>query len=202
MHTAAYEYRTKLSKILIDRFQEEFIEKVGVKPSIYVPMLRHGSRTRALALRDLRDEIDTFIEQDGRNPKTIASKFRYKNLLELRMIFCFIARRMGYSLKAIGAQLDGRDHTTILHTLTSFENLIHTDDRFRDLCDIVLTHLQLENIDGTTFICPPQQKGHNAKSVLGTMALPEQSSVHIKYHRTGPANFETFEAGRCLQQAL
>jgi hypothetical protein len=48
---------------------------------------------------------------------------------------------MKYSLKTIGMHIGKRNHTTVMHALNTFENLIQTSEGFREKYDAVLKHV-------------------------------------------------------------
>lgn len=61
--------------------------------------------------------------------KDMASKSRKKEIVTARFMYCVYARALtGLSLKSIGLNLGGRDHTTVLNALQTVKDLLDTRD--------------------------------------------------------------------------
>jgi len=69
-----------------------------------------------------------------------------------RNIFIYLIRKnFGYSLKQIGRKVGGRDHSTILHSLDTFENDYKTNDKFKQLADSIIAEAKLNRIISRKF---------------------------------------------------
>ena len=53
-----------------------------------------------------------------------------------------MARSMRYNLEAIGDFLGNRDHTTIIHNINTFNNLIETNEPFRTKYFTILNYIR------------------------------------------------------------
>ena len=54
-----------------------------------------------------------------------------KGSIDGRCIFSYIAKEMDYTLAEMGRHMGNRDHTTVRHTLTTFHNMIDTQEGFK-----------------------------------------------------------------------
>lgn len=68
------------------------------------------------------EKIFKFVEKEtGVHRDAFKNKGRNKEGLFPRGLYVSIARRLRFSFPAIGKMLDGRDHTTIIHTLEKYK---------------------------------------------------------------------------------
>lgn len=80
---------------------------------------------------ELNDVIISIAKQYGVTVQELKSKKRSKNVATARQIACYIMKKLtNYSLQAIGQFLNGRDHSTIIHAITTVENRIKKDRLF------------------------------------------------------------------------
>lgn len=126
------EYLEKTEKQLIEAFLDNFYKKMGYYPTV---VTREDLEDRSLNLLSL-EELETYFEPylptlHGRVLK-LSTKIRIREIVELRQMFCFIARSIGFSLKTIGVFLGNRDHTTIVHSVKTFHNMMDTDPGYRE----------------------------------------------------------------------
>jgi chromosomal replication initiator protein len=69
----------------------------------------------------------------GLTKEEIISRSRKRECVESRHLIAYIIKRKTrFSLKNIGERLGGRDHTTIIHSVRTFEDLFETDSVFRE----------------------------------------------------------------------
>ena len=136
-------YALQLEKKLIDQFKQTFYDKLGYEPLVltkiqidsdqYIPML---------SLENLQTMFEPFLPFSCDRKLPLKSKHRYRELVELRNIYCYLARMMGYSLITVGQSLGNRDHTTVIHNVTCFKNLMETNDAFRQKYLAILTYIK------------------------------------------------------------
>lgn len=139
-------YASQLEKKLIDQFRESFYEKIGYYPMVVTKMQGNPDQhLPVIELSLLQTYFEPFLPYLGEQKLSLKSKSRYRELVELRNIFCFLARTMGYSLNTIGDSLGKRDHTTIIHNVSCFKNLIETSDPFRQKYITILTYIKQEH---------------------------------------------------------
>lgn len=80
---------------------------------------------------ELNDVITSIAKQYAVTVQELKSKKRSKNVATARQIACYIMKKLtNYSLQAIGQFLNGRDHSTIIHAITTVENRIKKDRLF------------------------------------------------------------------------
>jgi chromosomal replication initiator protein len=95
-----------------------------------------------MTLEQLFKYFDPFLPTHFGKRLTLPSKSRKREVVELRMMFCFLARSMKYKLGTIGELLGARDHTTVIHNVSTFLNLMETDEQFRSKFQVILNHIK------------------------------------------------------------
>lgn len=77
-------------------------------------------------------------EYFGLDPNKLREKVRKQEIVEARQIAMFLAKQLTKSsLKTIGLHFGGRDHSTVIHAITSVEDRVKTQQKFaRQLTDI------------------------------------------------------------------
>lgn len=118
-----------------------------------IRLLAYGSLTRKeidtnLAYEVLKNEIsnnhmitadsiiDTVCNHFGLQPDQLRSKRKTADLVRARQMAMFLCRKyMSTSLKAIGEKFGGRDHSTVIHALTSVEEGMKIDLSIRSELD-------------------------------------------------------------------
>ena len=65
----------------------------------------------------------------------IKSKYRYRRLVECRIIVMNWLRKKGHSLGEIGFVFGKKDHTTVMYCLKQYNNLYDTCDNFKKQAD-------------------------------------------------------------------
>lgn len=74
----------------------------------------------------------------------LSSKSRRRDYVVPRQISMYFSRKItGTSLKAIGSEFGGRDHTTVLHAMKAVENLIDTDVLFKENMEKIQSKISL-----------------------------------------------------------
>lgn len=136
-------YALQLEKKLIEQFRETFYEKIGYYPMVVTHVQVDSNYSLPLmSLQGLQDLFEPFLPYKHDRKLSLKSKSRYRELVELRNIYCFLGRTMGYSLATIGESLGNRDHTTVIHNVGCFKNLMETDDAFRQKYLRILTYIK------------------------------------------------------------
>lgn len=136
-------YAAKLERRLIKEFKEKFEQKLGYSPVVLTKVSSVGSsEIPMISLDDLASYFDPYLPELFGSPLSLKSSSRKRELVELRNIFCAIARMMRFTCVSIGEFLGGRDHTTVLHNVGTFNNLIETSESFREKYFQILTHIK------------------------------------------------------------
>ncbi len=81
---------------------------------------------------------DTVCKYFGITKELMLSKTRKREIVQARQIAMYLGRSLTKtSLAAIGAQIGGKDHATVLHACNTVNDLIETDRNFKQyVCDI------------------------------------------------------------------
>ena len=145
------DYASRLEKKLIDQFKEEFFQKFEYYPVVLTKInlvMGEEDKSPLMTLEQLESYFTPFLPIKHNKVVHLKNKIRIREITELRSIFCYLARNMRYSLKTIGEYLNGRDHTTVIHSVNSFKDLIETCGTFREKYYRVLDHIkQINNIE-------------------------------------------------------
>lgn len=135
-------YAVQLEKKLIDEFKQKFNEKLGYEPVVFTKVENSPYAIPIMSLEHLAEYFEPFLPYLYGKKLTLFCKSRKREVVELRMMYCFLARMMKYKLETVGKMLGGRDHTTIIHNVTCFTNLMETNDQFRDKFFEILNHIK------------------------------------------------------------
>lgn len=136
------DYKKKIKQELIDEFVLKFKEKIGYKPTVITDNSMINNGVVILTLNELENYFTPFLPKVRYRDIKLGSRDRIRSLVELRCIFFFIARSMNYTLKSMGQYLGGRDHTTVIHNITTFKNLYDTDEIFKIKYNTILKALK------------------------------------------------------------
>lgn len=136
-------YETLLESRLVEKFKLEFYEKLGYYPIVITKITdQQTQELKMMSLEELKACFTPFLPRLYGKVLKLDAKSRKREIVELRHIFTFIARKLGYSFTFIGAFLNKRDHTTIINNLRMFNNLIETDPEFRNKYNNILKHIK------------------------------------------------------------
>jgi chromosomal replication initiator protein len=92
------------------------------------------------------EQIFDIVGQDyGLTKEQIISRSRKRECVESRHLIAYIIKRKTrFSLAKIGEMVGGKDHTTIIHSIRTFEDLFGTDSVFRERCENVFTKVGID----------------------------------------------------------
>lgn len=143
-------YSSMLEKRLIDDFKKRFYEKLGYEPIVITEIrLDREYVVPLMSLSQLKNFMEPFSPVSNGMRTPMFSKSRKRDVVELRMIFCYIARQMRYTCDNIGHFMNGRDHTTVLHSVNMFKNLLETSDVFREKYTRIVAYIK-KNYESST----------------------------------------------------
>jgi hypothetical protein len=134
--------KKKLEEQLINEFIQNFYEKIGYHPLVILQNGKSNDGSITLSLNELESYFTSLLPIQFNERVPLSNKNRMRPIVELRSIFTFIARSMGYTYKDIGIYLGGRDHTTTIHSATVFKNLYETDDTFRNKYFTIINNIK------------------------------------------------------------
>jgi chromosomal replication initiation ATPase DnaA len=166
------EYEEKVIKKLVDEFQQNFYDKVGFRPVVIINREEEKVVQKVLSLDDLKEIVDSHLpEKFKTNGWTLESGYRYREVVMLRQIFCYIAKKQGYNLKPIGEKLGNRDHTTVIHSVRTASNLLATDPIFISVYDNIIYDLVKNHGDEFALLHSVKEKWDNSQSALHPVLL-------------------------------
>ncbi len=87
--------------------------------------------------------VNTVAQYFDLEPKVIKSKARSREIVAARQIAMYLSREYtDASLSKIGAEIGGRDHSTVLYACRTVQNLMETDKNFRQRVEDIIRHLK------------------------------------------------------------
>lgn len=107
-------------KRAIEKFRRQFFDKFGHYP---VVITSNTSVLPIIPLEELRDCIIPFAPG-------LCDKDRSRQSVDMRIIYCYLARNMDYKLQKIGSSIN-RDHSTVYRSVKIFDDLMESDENFR-----------------------------------------------------------------------
>jgi len=128
---------------LIKEFKIKFFNELGYEPTVLATSnlkLDEDKYIKVMSLEKLKECFNPFLPSNKGIFIELNGKTRKNNIVELRVIFSFISRSMGYVLSDIGKFLK-KDHSTIIHSINNFKNWIEVDPCFRDKYNTILKHI-------------------------------------------------------------
>lgn len=115
------EYAKRLEKKLIDQFKKNFFEKFNYQPLV---ITQTENTLPWMPIEKLRDLCVPYEPE-------MCGVSRKREAVDMRAIFCYLAKSMKYTLKKIGEQIGARDHTTVRHNVIIFHNMMETSEGFQ-----------------------------------------------------------------------
>jgi chromosomal replication initiation ATPase DnaA len=142
-------YKRRLEAKIIEKFKKEFKEKIGYEPHV-LTMIDERSDIPKVPILMLRDFVDGLMKEKfgnqiiGSDIARLANSGRHRDIVNYRFIYFKLARMMGNSFASIGQTIATSktrryDHTTVMYGCKSFDDLINTNEQFRDIyLDLVI----------------------------------------------------------------
>ncbi|MGE5355720.1 MAG: chromosomal replication initiator protein DnaA [Deltaproteobacteria bacterium] len=97
--------------------------------------------TREISVENIQNEVCEFFNI---SLDKLKGKDRHRYITEARQIAIYFSKKMTeHSLKEIGIQFGGKDHTTVLHSIKTVKDLMENDPVFND--NVVKLEHKLEN---------------------------------------------------------
>ena len=137
-------YAARLEKKLIDEFVKNFYEKLGYKPVVISKTtgMPADESIPFMSLETLKEHFRPFLPIVYGKIKELSCRERVREIVELRNMYCYLSKKMGYSLKTIGLVIGDRDHTTVIHNIRSYNNLMETNQTYREKYIKILNHIK------------------------------------------------------------
>jgi hypothetical protein len=169
------EYRKKMEQKLVSSFLENFHSKMGYYPTVITndQELEMRNSINILSLNELEESFKPFLPTHYDKTLTLQSKIRIRKLTELRFIFCFIARRMGYYLTDIGQYLNHMHHSSVIHGIQTFKTFYEIDPDFKIKYITIVNHIkQIHESQALEYL--DQMESESEPNLLVRL-LPEQN---------------------------
>lgn len=111
----------------IIRFKKVILDQYGVNLHIY------GIDTTNYHVPSLKTISDAVVQvMKERHPEYIyndlKARYRGKDYVMYRKLFCYIAYNTGYTCKSVGKFVD-RDHSSVVHSRGSVEDMLYIKDK-------------------------------------------------------------------------
>ena len=114
-----------------------------MSPYVIPGLKKHVTISKATRLSDALI-IDAIIDYREQTREKVFGSSRKQNLVHTRrLIFWFLKRMTSLSLVQIGKSVGGRDHTTVIYSIQTLEDLMQTEPDIRREVDY-LNHLLLQ----------------------------------------------------------
>lgn len=166
------DYEEMIIKKLVSEFQESFYEKVGFMPVVIINRNEEGIVQKVIQLSELEEIVNTYLPEKFKEKSwTLQSNCRKREVVVLRQIFCYIARKQGYKLTVIGDKLGKRDHTTVIHSVTTASNLLATDALFINIYDSIIRDIVKIYGDEFALLHSVKEKWDNSQPALHPVLL-------------------------------
>jgi hypothetical protein len=94
-----------------------------------------------MSLEALEEMVQPFMPVLFSEPAKLNSRERYRPLVEIRIIFVYLAHQMNHYLPDV-AQFIKKDRTVMLYYIKQFRNLMQTDPAFRQKYQEIIDHIQ------------------------------------------------------------
>ncbi|MCB9034850.1 MAG: chromosomal replication initiator protein DnaA [Chitinophagales bacterium] len=97
--------------------------------------------TKEISLDMIQKTVCDYFEVPVEKLKESTRKRQFVQARQLSMYFA--KEYTKFSLKAIGSEFGGRDHSTVIHSCQAVKNLIDTDEEFKDAVDELKKRIEL-----------------------------------------------------------
>lgn len=111
----------------------------GVKLE-YIPEIKNKHHLKS---RITPEEVMNIVAQNhGITSIDILSRVRKREICDARHMFCAIMKKQfRYSLKSIGGMVSGRDHTTAIHSIRTFNNRCKNEEGYKQLSESIISQI-------------------------------------------------------------
>lgn len=168
------DYEQMVINKLVAEFQENFYNKVGFVPIVITAnQKKENDNKKIVSLDNLKEIVNAYRSEKAiKNDWTLESKDRHTDVVMLRQIFCYIAKKIGYYLKSIGAVIGNRDHTTVIHSVNVVTNMLSIKDPFYTMYyESILNDIIKTYGDEFTLLHTTKEKRDNTESTLHPVLL-------------------------------
>lgn len=149
LHYVAYSVQNNirdLEGIVISLFAQATLNKKEIDIELAKNVMKNfiKSTYHELKIEDIQKMV---CEHYGVAYDDLLSKTRKREIVQARQITMFLAKKFTKnSLKSIGEHFAGKDHTTVIHSCQTVENLMDTDAEYKERLDEILQKVQIASI--------------------------------------------------------
>ncbi len=137
-------------KQMIKDFVENFYKRHGYKPIVVSKAsIDDAFEVDVMTLEELIECFTPFLPKLYGKTLPLTARSRLRDLVELRQMYCYIARTMGYRLVNIGKALKQADHSTAIYSIQMFRNMMQTEPRYRARFSHILNHIKQKSYESS-----------------------------------------------------
>lgn len=135
----------QLENEMVDGFKEEFFKSMGYYPVVITKRDVSEELVPLMTLDKLQEYFEPLLPVIHGIKYSLKTKRRFREVVLLRMMFIFIAKKWGYSYSSIAKYLKFADHTTPIHAYKTFMNIYSVDPSFREHYQQVVNHIKKQH---------------------------------------------------------
>lgn len=149
VHYVAYNVQNNirdLEGIVISLFAQATLNKKEIDLELAKKVMKNFIKTSQaeLKIEDIQNMVCSFYNLSYND---LLSKTRKREIVQARQITMYLAKKYTKnSLKAIGEHFAGKDHTTVIHSCQTVENLMDTDSAYKEKLDEIMQKVQIASI--------------------------------------------------------
>ncbi len=113
-----------------------------VFPGIKSQYLPKKSKTQKRTIINPDQVLSIVSEQCGVTKQDVLSRSRKGTIVNARHIFCAIMKKeFGYSYVTVGQMVNGRDHTTAIHSVRTHKNRCETEEGYKEHTQLIINKI-------------------------------------------------------------
>lgn len=113
-----------------------------VFPGIKSQYLPKPSKSQKRANINPEDVLKIVSEQCGVTVEDVLSRSRKGTIVNARHIYCAIMKKeFGYSYETVGKMVNGRDHTTAIHSVRTHKNRCETEEGYKEHTELIINKI-------------------------------------------------------------
>ncbi len=149
IHYVAYNVQNNirdLEGIVISLFAQATLNKKEIDLELAKKVMKNfvKSSFTELKIEDIQHMVCDFY---GVGYDALLSTSRKREIVQARQITMYLAKKFTKnSLKSIGEHFAGKDHTTVIHSCQTVENLMDTDGEYREKLEEIMQKVQIASI--------------------------------------------------------
>ena len=131
---------------MVDQFKEEFFKTMGYYPVVVTKQnVNDEEYVPLMTLDKLQECFHPFLPVIHNITYSLKTKRRFRQIVVLRMMFVYIAKKWGYSYITIAKFLNFADHSTAIHAFQTFVDVYSVDVSFREHYQQVVNHIKKQH---------------------------------------------------------